>query len=168
MFCHPPQIGLIHVLLLQFFDGWLVLKQLKYSRNFCTWPRRSISFNELKIPQLHTECFRSSKGHSRFLISLESSAYESKVLVFGFSQLWILILSNDEFVCAYKFSWIPALGTSHSLKTNTSPLRSRQRSCIKCNQWPLYIWKFHIFDDVRRSCRVRWGWVCISFEKSLQ
>ena len=112
------------------------LKQLKLSRNFWTFSRRSFTFIDLKFSHVQMGCCPSLKGHSKFLGLLDSSAFEAKVLVFVLSRLWNLFLSNDELVCANKFSGVTALEASHSFKTNRLPLSSR-RSCIYCNQWSL-------------------------------
>ena len=81
-------------------------------------------------------CFPLFRGHSKLLDLLDSSAFEAKVLVFGFSWFWNLFLSNYEFVGANKFSLINALEASHSLKTIKLPLSSR-RSCIYGNHFSL-------------------------------
>ena len=111
---------------------WPGLKQLKHSRNFLTYSRRSIIFSNLNFSHVQIVCCLSLKEHSRFLGLLDSSAYEAKVFVFGLSRLWKVFLSNDEFVCANRISWITALEASHSSKIIKFPLSSR-RSCIYCN-----------------------------------
>ena len=130
--CRLPQLGTLHVLLSQSFDRWPVLKQMSQSRYVWTCSRRSFTFIDLNFLQIQMGCCPSLNGQTKFLGLVESSAFEAKVLVFGLSRLWKLFLSNDEFVCANKFSWISALEASHSLKTIRLPLSSR-RFCIYCN-----------------------------------
>ena len=96
--CRFAQLGTLHVLL-QSFDRWPGLKQLKYSRNFWTWSRCSVTFINLNFSQVGKGCCSPLEGHSRFLRLLESSAFEAKVLVLGLLRLRNFFLSNNEFVC---------------------------------------------------------------------
>ena len=131
LLCRLHQLDTLHVLPLQSFEKLPGLKQLKHSRNFLTCSRRSITFIDLNLSHVQINCCPSSKGHSMFLGLLDSSAFETNVIVFGLSRLRNLFLSTDEFACANKFSWITALEASKSLKIIRLPLSSR-RSWIHC------------------------------------
>ena len=87
LLCRRPQLGTLHVLLLQSFERLPGLMQLKYSLNFCTCSRRLFSFIDLIFSQPQLACCRSLNGQSELFGSVDSSALDAKALVFGFSRL---------------------------------------------------------------------------------
>ena len=87
---------------------------LKHFRKFWTISRGSIPFIDLNLSQVQRLCSPTLKGHLTSFVLLDSSAFEARVLVFGLSRLRILFLSNNDFFCSNKFSWIAALEASLS------------------------------------------------------
>ena len=87
LLCRLSQLGTLQVLLLQSFDRWPCLRQLKHSLNFCSISRRSFSFIDINFSQLQMAYCPSLNGHSEFVGFAEPSALDAKVLVFGFSRL---------------------------------------------------------------------------------
>ena len=131
-----PQLSTLPVMLLQSFNTWRVLKQMKQSLIFWTSSRRSFTFIDLNFLQVQMGCYPSLKEHSSFLGLHESLAFKPKILVLGLQHLSILFLSNHKFVCANNFSWIAVLEVRHCLKTINLPLSIR-RSCANCNHCSL-------------------------------
>ena len=82
-----PQWGALQVLILQSFDSWPGLKQLKRNLNFCICSCRSFSFLDLHFLQLQMAWCSSLLWHSEFFRFVELSALESKTLGFGFLRL---------------------------------------------------------------------------------
>ena len=72
----------------------------------------SFSFIGLIFSQLQIACCPSLNGHSEFFGLVESSAFDSKTLVFGFPRLW-----NLELVFANNSSGMKAADSNQSLKT---------------------------------------------------
>ena len=112
LLCCRPQLSTLQVLLLQSFDRWPSLKQLKHSLNFCTCSRRSFSLIHLNLLQLQIACCPSFKGKSEVFSFVEPSALDAKALVFGFLRFWSL-----EFFWANKSSCMKAVDSNQSLKT---------------------------------------------------
>ena len=91
LLCRRPQLGTLQVLLLQSFDRWPGLRQLKHILKFCTCSCRSFSFIDLKFSQLQLASCPSLNGHSDIFGLIKSSALDSKVLINGFSRLNIRV-----------------------------------------------------------------------------
>ena len=80
LLCRLPQLDTLHVLLLQSYDMWSGVKQLKYSRNFWTCSRCPFTFNDLNFSRVQIGWCPSLKGLSRFFSLFDSSVFEAKAI----------------------------------------------------------------------------------------
>ena len=104
----------------------------------------------MNFSQLQIECCPSLNGHPVFFGFVDSSTFDAKVLVFGFSRFW-----NLEFVWANRSSWMKAVDSNQSLNTIKLAARSWW-SCRCCNQC-FFSWGKNLWFPISSDCMSGWN-----------